>query len=79
MCITHNNRRLVLAQIVHNGHVVTDEHRSIVNAPYYNEEIQAALFSIHGNKALGPDGFGGHTFRDAWDIIGSNVVDVVVD
>ena len=39
--------------------------------------IKRAFFEIHGNKALGPDGFGAFFYQDTWDITGKLVVEAV--
>ena len=69
----------VIATIVQSGHLCTDAHKQILMAPYIAEGVKTDLFSIHGDKVLGPNGFGGNFFRDAWDVIGMDVVDAVLD
>lgn len=31
------------------------------------------MFSINGNKSLGPDGYTSQFFKDSWDIVGDDV------
>lgn len=38
------------------------------------EEIKVACFSIHADKALGPDGFSASFFQSNWDTVGPNIV-----
>lgn len=38
-----------------------------------------ALFSIPDKKTLGLDGFGSFFYKDAWDIVGYDVIVVVLD
>jgi hypothetical protein len=38
------------------------------------DEIKEAVFSLNGDGAPGPDGFGGHFYQTFWDIIGGDVV-----
>ena len=45
--------------------------------PIEEDEIKAALFSLHPNKAPGPDGFNGFFHRVCWDIIQSDFVRAV--
>ena len=61
------------------GPVITQAHREIFNAPFTVEEVQKALKSIPGNKAPGANGFGTYFYRDAWTIVGDEVVEVVLD
>ena len=42
-----------------------------------SQEIKDALFSIHSNKAPGPDGFNALFFKDTWAITGSLVTQAV--
>ncbi|XP_056697705.1 uncharacterized protein [Spinacia oleracea] len=72
-------RAEVLSHIVQTGPLVTDAHRAILNAPYTREEVKSALWSIPGVKAPGPDGFGSFFYRDAWHIVGDDVIAAVLD
>ena len=72
-------RAEVLSHIVQTGPLVTDAHRTILNAPYTREEVKNALWSIPGVKAPGPDGFGSFFYRDAWHIVGDDVIAAVLD
>lgn len=49
------------------GSKVNVEHLQILNSPYTTDEVKKALFDIHGDKSLGPYGYGSHFFRDTWD------------
>ncbi|XP_022015025.1 uncharacterized protein LOC110914543 [Helianthus annuus] len=42
------------------------------------EEIKMAMFNIGDNKAPGPDGYTSAFFKQAWDIVGNEVTDVVL-
>ena len=42
-----------------------------------NEEIKEAIFSIHSNKAPGPDGFNAHFFKETWTTSGPLVLQAV--
>ncbi|XP_056695791.1 uncharacterized protein [Spinacia oleracea] len=54
----HESRTLVLKKVVQLGPVCQAHHKEILNANYTADEVRAALFSIPGAKAPGPDGFG---------------------
>ncbi|XP_021848075.2 uncharacterized protein [Spinacia oleracea] len=75
----HDNRTHVIKQIVQSGPICQNHHKDILNAPYTADEVKAALFSIPGVKAPGPDGFGSYFYKDAWSIVGDDVVSAVLD
>ncbi|XP_071687999.1 uncharacterized protein [Rutidosis leptorrhynchoides] len=43
------------------------------------EEIRRAIFDINDSKSPGPDGYSAAFFKQAWDIIGDDVVQAVKD
>ncbi|XP_056688147.1 uncharacterized protein [Spinacia oleracea] len=64
--------------LFHQSPLVIDAHSFILNAPYTREEVKNALWSIPGVKAPGPDGFGSFFYRDAWHIVGDDVIAAVL-
>ena len=74
----HAHRKKVMQQINKSGPLITDEHRLFMNSPYTAEEVKQALFSIPGNKAPRPDGFGAQFYKDNWEIVGTDVTAVVL-
>ena len=40
-------------------------------------EIKNVFFSMHSNKAPGPDGFNTHFFKDSWALIGPSVISAI--
>lgn len=42
------------------------------------EEVKAAMWSIKGDKALGPDGFTSAFFQHYWDVVGSDVTEAIL-
>lgn len=42
-------------------------------------EIKSTLFSIHPNRALGPDGFNGFFFQHNWHILGNDVIKAILE
>ncbi|KAL4384965.1 hypothetical protein GQ457_15G000650 [Hibiscus cannabinus] len=45
--------------------------------PITHKEIKDVLFSMNGNKALGPDGFTAKFFQAAWSVVGLDFLRVV--
>ena len=65
------------SQVVEEGisPMVTTEMNDTLIAPPIALEIKEALFSIHPDKAPGPDGFSASFYQSFWDIIGDDVVE----
>ncbi|XP_021835103.2 uncharacterized protein [Spinacia oleracea] len=76
---TSDNRTPVNKEVVQQGPVCLDHHKAILNAPYTADEVKKALFSIQGIKAPGPDGFGSYFYKDAWHIVGDEVIAAILD
>lgn len=55
------------------SHVITCEMNQTLIAPPSPLEIKEALFSIHSDKAPGPDGFSACFYQTFWDVIGEDV------
>lgn len=47
--------------------------------PVTAAEVKSTLFSLNGNKALGPGGYTAEFFKFSWDIIGDEVTKAVLD
>lgn len=47
--------------------------------PYTKEDVKKAMYSINKNKSPGPDGYGSGFYKDAWDIVGEEVTEAVLD
>ncbi|KAK2658664.1 hypothetical protein Ddye_005197 [Dipteronia dyeriana] len=61
---------------------VIDKHISNDQVDYMsrevtNDEIREACFSLHPNKAPGPDGFNAYFFNKTWHIVGDNVINAI--
>ncbi|XP_019175839.1 PREDICTED: uncharacterized protein LOC109171159 [Ipomoea nil] len=52
--------------------ITTTQNEKLVR-PFEVEEIKAALFSIHPDKAPGPDGMNPGFYQNFWDVVGSDV------
>ncbi|XP_022013821.1 uncharacterized protein LOC110913288 [Helianthus annuus] len=47
--------------------------------PVTSQEVKLAMFSIGNEKAPGPDGYSAAFFKSAWDIIGVDVSNAIID
>ncbi|XP_058211744.1 uncharacterized protein LOC131323927 [Rhododendron vialii] len=65
----------VLTQAIHTK--VPHHLRAMLVALITVTEIKAALMSINGDKAPGPDGFNSLFFQKSWDVVGSDFVAAV--
>jgi len=54
------------------------ENRMLMRVPQ-RVEIKDAVFALNGDRAPGPDGFGGHFYQTYWDIVGDDVIESVQD
>ncbi|XP_056685735.1 uncharacterized protein [Spinacia oleracea] len=52
----------------------TPVNREVVQQGPVSEEVKKAVFSILGIKAPGPDGFRSYFYKDAWHIVGDEVI-----
>ncbi|CAA7040441.1 unnamed protein product [Microthlaspi erraticum] len=53
-----------------------EENLKLIELPS-TEEIKEALFSIHPDKAPGPDGFSACFFQTHWEVVGESIVEEV--
>ncbi|KAL2923232.1 LINE-1 retrotransposable element ORF2 protein [Bienertia sinuspersici] len=74
----HMPRFPVQAQFMGGTRLSADQIHAL-SLPFTRKEVKSAMFSIHGDKAPGPDGFGSFFFRDHWDIVGESIEEAVLD
>ncbi|XP_074299117.1 uncharacterized protein LOC141630147 [Silene latifolia] len=65
--------------VVKMGRTLTGEHVTGLLRPVSESEVKEALFSIPANKAPGPDGFSSQFFRNAYPVVGQDVVQAVLE
>ena len=46
--------------------------------PYSPDEAKQALFQMHPSKSLGPDGMSPFFFQKYWNIVGDDIIEVVL-
>ncbi|KAK3189452.1 hypothetical protein Dsin_029013 [Dipteronia sinensis] len=59
-----------LSNIIDN--FISNDQADSMDRDVTNDEIHEACFSLHPNKASGPDGFNTHFFKKTWDIVGED-------
>ncbi|KAL2923459.1 hypothetical protein RDABS01_014950 [Bienertia sinuspersici] len=64
----------VKREIVQQGPVLNDQQQERLIATFTDEDIKKAFFSMNGDNAPGPDGFGAHFYKHNWDIVGPAVM-----
>ncbi|KAL2930019.1 LINE-1 retrotransposable element ORF2 protein [Bienertia sinuspersici] len=72
-------RAHVHLEIIMKGPVLQEDQKSKLVQPFTKEEVRKAIFSIPGNKSLGPDGFGTQFYKHNWDLIGEEVTTAILD
>ncbi|XP_060183185.1 uncharacterized protein LOC132613154 [Lycium barbarum] len=65
--------------ILQNGPVLGIEHQLKLLMPFAAEDVKKAIFQIDQTKSPGPDGYGSGFFRDAWGIVGSDIITAVLE
>ncbi|XP_060965556.1 uncharacterized protein LOC133034483 [Cannabis sativa] len=70
-------RKRVQMKVIRQGPVLSNQHISLLEAEFSKEEVKAAIFSIPGTKAPGPDGYSSFFFQDNWDLVGNDIPEAV--
>ncbi|GFZ09693.1 hypothetical protein Acr_21g0002920 [Actinidia rufa] len=76
---TKRNCSRLNPDIARNGRILDQSQSLALVLPVTEEEIKNALFSIGVDKAPGPDGYSSLFFKQAWDIVGRDVTDAVLE
>ncbi|KAK3204711.1 hypothetical protein Dsin_018757 [Dipteronia sinensis] len=57
--------------------VISNDRADFIGRDITNDKIREVFFSLHPNKATGPDGFNSYFFKITWDIVGEDAISVV--
>ncbi|CAH9108066.1 unnamed protein product [Cuscuta europaea] len=56
-------------------HLVSNDQNQYLLRPIREEDVRKAIFSMHPDKSLGPDGLSPVFFQHFWEVVGPEVVD----
>ncbi|KAL9244400.1 hypothetical protein vseg_018180 [Gypsophila vaccaria] len=73
------NTSQVHRKIMNYGNKCTKEMRSLLMEPVTGKEIKDTVFNIPVTKSPGPDGYTSTFYKDAWNVIGPDVIEAVKD
>ncbi|XP_075103543.1 uncharacterized protein LOC142178112 [Nicotiana tabacum] len=68
-----------LQNLVRQGPIISAIQRTQLEEQFNENELKKALWAIAGDKAPGPDGFDSQFFKDGWEVVGKDVVEVVLE
>ncbi|XP_074305630.1 uncharacterized protein LOC141640850 [Silene latifolia] len=66
-------------KIIEQGPRCNVDHHSLLNRQVIGKEVRNILFGIPDIKSPGPDGYTSKFFKDAWGVIGGDVITAVQD
>ena len=49
----------------------------MLELPFFETEVHAALMDMNGDKALGPDGFTVRFWQSCWDFVKEEILDML--
>ncbi|XP_074292460.1 uncharacterized protein LOC141619333 [Silene latifolia] len=76
---THNTTAAININVVRQGQCYTEAHWLLMSSHVTTEEVKKCLFSIPASKSPGPDGYSSQFYRDAWDIVGTEICEAVIN
>ncbi|KAL2930273.1 LINE-1 retrotransposable element ORF2 protein, partial [Bienertia sinuspersici] len=74
-----NNRIQVEQQIVNEGPIFRTEQQEDIMRAFTVQDVKEALFSMDGDKAPGPDGFGASFFKENWELVGPLIAEATLE
>ncbi|XP_074305864.1 uncharacterized protein LOC141641086 [Silene latifolia] len=76
---THNTTDAVNINVVKQGQCYNEAHWLLMSSPVTAEEVKKCLFNIPASKSPGPHGYSSQFYRDAWDIVGTEICEAVIN
>ncbi|XP_074305171.1 uncharacterized protein LOC141640183 [Silene latifolia] len=70
---SHEQTISVQQHVVRRGPCCTEAHWLILDQPVTIDEVKQSIFSIPNGKSPGPDGYSSQFYKDAWDIVGTEI------
>ncbi|XP_021731005.1 uncharacterized protein LOC110697912 [Chenopodium quinoa] len=71
--------RTIHMSVIVEGLVLLSKKKVHLCRSFSRDDVQKALWSIDEDKAPGPDGFSSKFFKAAWNFVGNDVTDAVLD
>lgn len=65
--------------IIKKGKKLSEEQKRTLHMNFGADEIKYALFSIPDEKSPSIDGFSNHFYKNAWEIVGEDIIDAIQD
>nr|XP_009620294.1 uncharacterized protein LOC104112156 [Nicotiana tomentosiformis] len=69
----------IVRWFLENGYRLTATQQMQLLGSYTDKEVKEAMWGINVNTSPGLDGFGSSFFKEAWDIVGSDVTEAVLE
>ncbi|XP_074283120.1 uncharacterized protein LOC141607664 [Silene latifolia] len=76
---SRNPTENIRTAILNRGPCCTQEQANSLMLPVTNEEIKRIFFGTPIDKSSGPEGYTSGFFKDAWDVVGSDICDAIKD
>lgn len=76
---TMNARVRAFNSFLKRGPVLSLEQQVKLIRPYLRKEVKEAMFQIDKNKSPGHDDYGSGFYRSAWDIVGADITEAVLE
>ncbi|XP_049398963.1 uncharacterized protein LOC125862883 [Solanum stenotomum] len=65
--------------VLQNGNVLGINHQMKLIEPFTEVDVKQAMFKIDNTKSPGPDGYGSGFFKEAWETVGGDITEAVLE